>query len=189
MWIKQLTITERRTMTGCFLGWTLDALDVQVFSFVIPTLLVGWHITTSQAGLLGTVTLLVSALGGWLSGLAADRFGRVRILQLTILWYAVFTFASGFAQNYQQLFFCRALQGFGFGGEWATGAVLIGETIRSEYRGRAVGIVQSGWAVGWGVAALLFGLCAVLDRPRTRSAGLLGQKSCAGIARLHAAAA
>ncbi|NKJ48513.1 MFS transporter [Burkholderia sp. SG-MS1] len=158
MWMRELDKTERQTMGGCFLGWTLDALDVQVYSFVIPTLLVSWHITTTQAGILGTVTLLASALGGWLSGIAADRFGRVAVLQGTILWYAVFTFASGFTQNYDQLFFCRALQGFGFGGEWAAGAVLIGETVRGAYRGRAVGFVQSGWAVGWGLAALLFGL-------------------------------
>lgn len=158
MWIKHLNKTERSTMTGCFLGWTLDALDVQIFSFVIPTLMLTWHINTSQAGVLGTVTLLLSAVGGWLSGFAADRFGRVRVLQVTIFWYALFTFLSGFAQNYEQLFICRALQGFGFGGEWATGAVLIGEVVRKEYRGRSVGIVQSGWAVGWGLAALLFGL-------------------------------
>jgi MFS family permease len=158
MWMTQLDKTERRTMAGCFLGWTLDALDVQVYSFVIPTLLVSWHISTTQAGILGTVTLLASAVGGWLSGIAADRYGRVAVLQATILWYALFTFASGFTQNYEQLFICRALQGFGFGGEWAAGAVLIGETVRDAYRGRAVGIVQSGWAVGWGLAALLFGL-------------------------------
>ncbi|HEY4299099.1 MAG TPA: MFS transporter [Paraburkholderia sp.] len=158
MWMSELDKTERRTMAGCFLGWTLDALDVQVYSFVIPTLLVSWHITTTQAGILGTVTLLASALGGWLSGMAADRYGRVAVLQVTILWYALFTFASGFTQTYDQLFICRALQGFGFGGEWAAGAVLIGETVRDAYRGRAVGIVQSGWAVGWGLAALLFGL-------------------------------
>jgi len=158
MWMKELDQRERRTMAGCFLGWTLDALDVQVYSFVIPTLLVGWHISASQAGLLGTVTLLASALGGWLSGLLADRFGRVRVLQGTILWYAVFTFLCGFTQDYDQLFACRALQGFGFGGEWATGAVLIGEVVRNRYRGRAVGIVQSGWAVGWGLAALLYGI-------------------------------
>ncbi|VVD33439.1 MFS transporter [Paraburkholderia dioscoreae] len=158
MWMTELDKTERRTMAGCFLGWTLDALDVQVYSFVIPTLLVGWRISATEAGMLGTVTLLASAVGGWLSGIAADRYGRVAVLQATILWYALFTFASGFTQNYEQLFICRALQGFGFGGEWAAGAVLIGETVRDAYRGRAVGVVQSGWAVGWGLAALLFGL-------------------------------
>ena len=158
MWIKELTGKERQTMSACFLGWTLDALDVQIYSFVIPTLLAYWKISASEAGILGTATLLTSALGGWLAGLLADRYGRVRILQIAILWYSVFTFLCGFAQSFEQLFVFRALEGFGFGGEWATGAVLMGEVIRNQYRGRAVGFVQTGWAVGWGLAALLFGV-------------------------------
>ena len=155
-WLKDLTPRERRTMTACFGGWSLDALDVQIFSFVIPALLAQWHITTGQAGQLATITLLVSSFGGWVAGAAADRFGRVKVLQIAILWYATFTFLCGFAQNYDQLFVLRAFQGFGFGGEWAAGAVLMGEVIRDQYRGRAVGVVQTGWAVGWGTAALLF---------------------------------
>jgi len=155
-WFSDLNPRERRTMTACFGGWSLDALDVQIFSFVIPSLLALWKITTGEAGELATVTLLISALGGWLAGAACDRFGRVRVLQVTILWYAVFTFLCGFAQSFEQLFIFRALQGFGFGGEWAAGAVLMGEVIRDKYRGRAVGLVQTGWAVGWGAAALLY---------------------------------
>jgi MFS family permease len=155
-WFSDLTSRERRTMIACFGGWSLDALDVQIFSFVIPSLLTLWNITKGQAGELATITLLVSAFGGWLAGAACDRFGRVRVLQVTIVWYAVFTFLCGFAQNFEQLFVFRALQGLGFGGEWAAGAVLIGEVIRDKYRGRAVGIVQTGWSVGWGAAALLF---------------------------------
>jgi MFS family permease len=162
-WARDLTKTERRTMAGCFGGWTLDAMDVQIYSFVIPTLLATWHISRGEAGLLGTVTLLVSAFGGWFAGALSDRYGRVRVLQITVLWYALFTFLCGFAQNFEQLFVLRALQGFGFGAEWAAGAVLMGEVIRDGYRGRAVGVVQSGWAVGWGAAALLYtGVFAVL---------------------------
>ena len=157
MW-KNLTALEKRTMAGCFAGWTLDALDAQAYSFVMPALIGLWGISRAQAGMLGTVTLLVSAFGGWFVGMLSDRHGRVRALQITVVWYALFTFLSGFTQNFEQLFLCRAMQGFGFGGEWAAGAVLIGEVIRDEYRGRAVGIVQSGWAIGWGAAALLFGL-------------------------------
>ena len=78
------------------------------------------------------------------------------MLQVTIAWYAVFTFLCGFAQNFEQLFTFRALQGLGFGGEWAAGAVLMGEVIRDKYRGRAVGLVQTGWSIGWGAAALLY---------------------------------
>ncbi|HEX2940143.1 MAG TPA: MFS transporter [Rhodopila sp.] len=145
-------------MVACFGGWSLDALDVQIFSFVIPSLLALWGITTAEAGELATVTLMVSAFGGWISGALSDRFGRVRILQITILWYAVFTFLCGFAQNFNQLFVLKAIQGFGFGGEWAAGAVLMGEVIRDRYRGRAVGLVQTGWSIGWGAAALLYTL-------------------------------
>ncbi|WP_051224172.1 MFS transporter [Paraburkholderia xenovorans] len=106
MWMTELRKTERRTMAGFFPGWTLDALGMRVYSFVIPTLLAGWHISPTGAGMLGTVTLLASAMGGWLSGIAADRYGRAAVLQATILWYALFTFASGFTQNYEQLFIC-----------------------------------------------------------------------------------
>ena len=84
-WFGELTPRERRTMGACFGGWGLDALDVQIFSFVIPTLLAVWHISTGEAGLLGTVTLLVSAFGGWFAGALSDRVGRVRILQITIV--------------------------------------------------------------------------------------------------------
>src|SRR5689334_13299491 len=157
-WFSDLTAREKRTMTACFGGWSLDALDVQIFSFVIPSLLALWHISTGQAGVLGTITLLISAFGGWLAGALADRYGRVRVLQITIVWYAIFTFLCGFAQNFEQLFVLRALQGLGFGAEWSAGAVLMGEMIRDKYRGRAVGFVQSGWAVGWGAAALLYTL-------------------------------
>ena len=157
-WFSDLTARERRTMVACFGGWSLDALDVQIFSFVIPSLLGLWHITTGQAGVLGTITLLVSAFGGWLAGALSDRWGRVRVLQITIVWYAFFTFLCGFAQDFTQLFIFRALQGLGFGGEWAAGAVLMGEVIRDRYRGRAVGLVQTGWSIGWGAAALLYTL-------------------------------
>jgi MFS family permease len=157
-WMRDLTARERRTMIACFGGWSLDALDVQIFSFVIPALLAIWHISTAEAGELATITLLVSAFGGWIAGAVADRIGRVRVLQIAILWYAVFTFLCGFAQDFNQLFVLRALQGFGFGGEWAAGAVLMGEVIRDQYRGRAVGLVQTGWSIGWGTAALMFTL-------------------------------
>src|SRR5579863_7448369 len=131
-------------------------MDVQIYSFVIPALVATWGITRGQAGELGTVALLVSAFGGWFAGWLADRHGRVRALQLAILWFAVFTFLSGLAQNYSQLFAARAFLGLGFGGEWAAGAVLLGEVIRPEHRGKALGVMHSGWAVGWGVAAGLY---------------------------------
>lgn len=155
-WYKDLNATEKKTFVGAFGGWAIDALDFMVFTFVISTLITLWGIEKSQAGMLGTVTLLFSALGGWIAGILADKYGRVRILQYTILWFSVCTVLIGFAQNFEQLFILRALQGLGFGGEWAVGSVLMGEIVRSEHRGKAVGTVQSGWAIGWGMAALLY---------------------------------
>ena len=157
-WFRDLTAKERSTMFACFGGWSLDAFDVQMYSFVIPTVIAVWGLTRGEAGLIGTVTLLVSSLGGWFSGTLADRFGRVKMLQVTILWYSIFTFLCAFAQNFEQLFILRALHGFGFGGEWAAGAVLMGEVIRDKYRGRGVGLVQTGWAIGWGASALAYTL-------------------------------
>jgi MFS family permease len=93
-WFAELNPKERRTMGACFGGWALDAFDVQMYSFVIPTVIALWGLSRGQAGLIGTVTLLISSLGGWFSGTLADRFGRVRMLQITILWYSVFTFFS-----------------------------------------------------------------------------------------------
>jgi MFS family permease len=156
--LSDLTKTERRAFAACAGGWALDAMDVQLYSFVIPTLIAIWGITRAQAGALGTAALLVSAVGGWLAGWLADRYGRVRTLQVAIVWFAVFTFLSGLAQTFEQLFAARALMGLGFGGEWAAGAVLLGEVIRPEHRGKALGMMQAGWAVGWGTAALLYAL-------------------------------
>ncbi|HYG44250.1 MAG TPA: MFS transporter [Bordetella sp.] len=155
-WFGELSPSGKRTFYASFLGWTIDALDYMVFTFVISTLVTLWGIDRGQAGMLGTVTLLFSAIGGWGAGILADRYGRVRILQITILWFSVCTVGIGFTQNFEQIFILRALQGLGFGGEWAVGSVLMGEIIKSQHRARAVGTVQSGWAVGWGVAALLY---------------------------------
>jgi MFS family permease len=162
-WLRDLTSRERRTMLACWAGWTLDGFDQQLYSYVVPTVIGMWGISTGAAGTIGTVTLLTSSLGGWFAGALADRFGRVRVLQIAIVWYSFFTFLCGFAQNFEQLFILRALHGIGFGGEWAAGAVLMGEVIRDKYRGRGVGFVQTGAAFGPGLAALTYaGLFAVL---------------------------
>ena len=162
-----LTRGERRAFGAALGGWALDAMDVQIYSFVIPTLVALWHLTRGQAGLIGTAALLSSAVGGWLGGWLADRYGRVRTLQLAILWFAVFTLLSGLAQNVQQLFAARALMGLGFGGEWAAGAVLLGETMRPAHRGKALGFMQAGWALGWGAAAVLYAVLFTLLPPAT----------------------
>jgi MFS family permease len=152
---RDMTVPERRTFWACFWGWLLDGMDYMVYPLVIGTLIGLWQIDRAEAGLAVTLTLVFSAAGGWGAGYLSDRIGRVRTLQLTILWFSAFSLLSAFAQDFTQLMVCRALLGLGFGGEWAAGAVLIGETMRAQYRGRAVGCVQSGWAIGWGLAVLL----------------------------------
>jgi len=151
-----MSTRERRTFWACFGGWALDAMDVQLYAVAMPTLIGLWSLSKTQAGALGTSALIVSSLGGWLAGMLADRIGRVKVLQLTILWFSFFTFLSGLANSYEQMLVFRSLQGLGFGGEWAAGAVLMAEVINPKARGRAVGCVQSGWSVGYGAAALLF---------------------------------
>lgn len=155
-WVRHLAPRERRALAACWGGWALDGMDFQMYPFVIPTLMLAWHITGPQAGSLGTAVLLMSSLGGWIAGYMADRVGRVRTLQITIAWFALFSLLSGLAQSYEQFFAARALLGLGFGGEYAVGAVLLGETIRADRRGRTLGVMASASAAGWAVAALLY---------------------------------
>ncbi|MBC7950581.1 MAG: MFS transporter [Rhodospirillaceae bacterium] len=155
-WYRQVAPGERRTFWACFGGWSLDALDIQMFSMVIPALIATWGVSKTEAGLISGVTLVASALGGWLGGALSDRIGRVKALQISIVWFATATFLAAFCQNFEQLMVLKGLQGLGFGAEWAAGAVLMAEVIRSEHRGKAMGAVQSGWAVGWGGAVLLY---------------------------------
>ena len=151
---RDMNLPERRTFWACAAGWALDGMDFMIYPLVIGTIIALWKVDPGTAGLAGTVTLLASAIGGWLGGFLADRIGRVKTLQFTILWFSCFSLVCAFVQNFDQLLIARALLGLGFGGEWAAGAVLMGEAIRPQYRGRAVGSVQSGWAVGWGLAVL-----------------------------------
>jgi len=159
---REMDAPERRTFWSCFGGWTLDGMDFMIYTLIIGSITALWKVDAASAGLAGTATLLSSAIGGWLGGYLSDRVGRVRTLQFTILWFSFFSLLSAVVQNFDQLLIARTLLGLGFGGEWAAGAVLMGEAIRPQFRGRAVGSVQSGWAVGWGIAviaqAILFSL-------------------------------
>ena len=162
---RDMTVPERRTFWACAAGWVLDGMDFMIYPLVIGSIIALWQVDRGTAGLAVTVTLLASAVGGWLAGYLADRIGRVRTLQLTILWFSSFSLICAFTQSFEQLIVCRALLGLGFGGEWAAGAVLIGEAIRPQFRGRAVGSVQSGWAIGWGLAVLMQAVLFTLVSP------------------------
>jgi MFS family permease len=166
MWLRQTSANERRAMLAAYAGYGLDGFDVLVYTFIIPTLMTLWGMSKAEAGYIASATLLTSAIGGWGAGILADRYGRVRVLQLTVLWFAAFTFLSGFTHSYGQLLFTRAMQGFGFGGEWAVGSVLVSETIDARHRGKAAGLVQSSWSVGWAAAAFGFWAVSVLLPPQ-----------------------
>jgi MFS family permease len=155
-WMGRLRGNERRALGAAFGGYAVDAFDYMVYPLLIPTLASAWRMSDTDAGIIATSALVASAVGGWIAGVLADRWGRVRVLQLTIAVFSVFTFASGLTRSFPQLLLTRTLQGLGFGGEWAVGSVLVAETIRPEHRGRAVGLVQSAWAIGWGLAALAY---------------------------------
>ncbi|PZR97868.1 MAG: MFS transporter, partial [Candidatus Nephthysia bennettiae] len=145
-WYKTLSPNGRRGFWASAAGWALDAFDFQVLTFGLVAIAAAFHLTGSQRGFVGTVTLLISALGGVLAGMLADRIGRVKTLMVTVGVYSLFTFLSGLAQNYEQLLLFRALQGLGFGGEWAAGAILIAEMSDPQQRGRVLGWMQSFWA-------------------------------------------
>jgi len=157
-WYRQITTRERKTFWACFGGWSLDALEVQMFGLAIPALIAAFSLTKGDAGLISGLTLVTSSIGGWLGGTLSYRYRRVRSLQWTILWFSFFTFLSAFVTGFYPLLFVKAMQGFGIGGEWAAGAVLMAETINPKYRGKVMGTVQSAWAVGWGLAVGLFTL-------------------------------
>lgn len=152
------TSAQRRVVIAAALGWMLDAFDVLLYSIVLATLIRAFNMSRTTAGLLNALTLIASGLGGLLFGALADRFGRRRMLSLSILVYSVFTFACGLSGTILMLAICRFLLGLGMGGEWNTGAALVAETWPSELRGRALGIVQSSWAVGYAISAVVAGL-------------------------------
>jgi MFS family permease len=161
-WYQQANARVRRVFWTCSAAWALDSMDALVYSFMIPTLMMAFGMTLTEAQAINTANFVSAALGGWIGGQLCDRFGRARLLQITILWFSLFSFLSGFAQSYEQLFVLRILQGVGFGAEWAVGAVLLGEMIAPAHRGKAVGTVQSAAPIGTALAALLAALAAAL---------------------------
>jgi MFS family permease len=136
----------------------LDAFDVMLYALVLKAIIPDLGLTTGTAGALGSLTLLASAAGGIFFGFVADRYGRTRALMASVLIYSIFTAACGFAQTVAQLAIFRVLLGIGMGGEWASGAALVSETWPAEHRGKALGFMQSAWAVGYGAAAIVTGL-------------------------------
>jgi MFS family permease len=157
-WYHTITAEQWKTLLAAQLGWMLDAMDFTLYLMAINTIQQEFGLTNAASGLVTTVGLLTSAAGGLLFGVVADKVGRTRALTLTILIFSLCSLGSATAQDLLQLIVWRSLLGFGMGGEWAAGAVLVSETWPPEHRGKAIGIMQSGWALGYILAAVLAGL-------------------------------
>lgn len=160
-WYSTVTREQWRALIAAKLGWMLDAMDFLLYVMAIGQLKEYFGFDDGTAGLLGTVTLVTSAVGGIAFGIIADRAGRTRALMGTILIFSVCSLGAATSQSLWQLMAWRILLGFGMGGEWASGAVLVSETWPAALRTRAISIMQSGWALGYMAAALVAAL--VLD--------------------------
>jgi MFS family permease len=152
-WPEHVTEAESRSLVAGGLGWMLDAMDVMLYSLVLAHLMRDLGMDKGTAGLLNSFTLLASAIGGLLFGFLADRVGRTRPLMASILVYSVASGACGLSTTIVQLAVLRFILGLGMGGEWTTGAALIAETWPAEHRGKALGLMQSTWAIGEMIAA------------------------------------
>jgi MFS family permease len=158
-WYRTITREQWNSLGAAMLGWMLDAMDFVLFLMAITTLQQEFpEFDRGNAGLVTTITLLTSATGGLLFGVVADRIGRTRALMGTILIFSLCSLGAATSQTWVQLALWRAALGFGMGGEWASGAVLVSETWPAQHRGKAIGIMQSGWALGYILAALLAAL-------------------------------
>jgi MFS family permease len=155
---RQATPAQRRTLLAAALGWMLDAFDAMLYALVLTHVMRDLGMTKGTAGLLNSLTLLASGIGGVAFGFIADRLGRKRALMLSILTYSVCSFASGLATSVLMLAVFRFVLGLGMGGEWNTGATLVAETWPTELRAKAISIVQSSWAIGYALAALAVGI-------------------------------
>jgi MFS family permease len=171
-WWHDAPASAKRALLAAGLGWMLDSFDVMLYSLVLASLMTDLGIDKPTAGLLGSVTLVASAAGGLLFGVIADRFGRTKALMGSILTYSVFTAACGLSQNAAQLAVFRICLGIGMGGEWASGASLVSESWPREHRGKALGLMQSAWAIGYGAAAIVTWL--VLPRYGWRAVFFVG---------------
>lgn len=151
----QADAAAKRALVAASFGWMLDAFDVMLYALVLTSVREDLGLSADVAGGLQSLTLLASAAGGIMFGVFADRAGRTRALMLSVLIYSVFTAACGFAQTAAQLAVFRIGLGIGMGGEWASGAALVSETWPARDRGKALGLMQSSWAIGYGLAALV----------------------------------
>jgi len=162
-WYRTITAEQWRVLAAAKCGWMLDAFDFMLYAMALGQLRAYFEFGDDVAGFLGTATLIMSGVGGLVFGYVADRFGRTRALMATIIVFSLASLGASTSQSVLQLLFWRAVLGIGMGGEWASGAVLVSETWPAEHRNKAISIMQSGWAIGYMLAAVLAAL--VLGNP------------------------
>ena len=151
-----------KALVAAQLGWMLDSMDFLLFTFALRAIQRDFELDSATMGLLTSVALVAAAAGGIAFGRLADRIGRVAAMTLTMVIYSVATAGLATATAPWQLFLWRALVGVGMGGEWSCGSVLVAESWPAEHRAKAVGMMQSAWAVG---ALLAAGLSALVLEP------------------------
>jgi SHS family lactate transporter-like MFS transporter len=155
---RRLTTVQRNTFIACFLGWSLDAFDFFILTFCISALAAQFQTKVSAVTEAIFITLAFRPVGAFLFGLMADRFGRRVTLMIDIIAYSVFELASAFAPSLKVFIITRAFFGIAMGGEWGVGAALAFETLPAEKRGFFSGLLQEGYAVGFLMAALVYGI-------------------------------
>jgi MFS transporter, SHS family, lactate transporter len=155
-WYREVTRAQWMAFVGSYFGWVLDGFDYTILTFLLVDVQRSFGVNATLAGLLGQITLMFRLVGGIGAGTAADRWGRKGPLMFSILWYSAFAFLSGFSTSYAVLFTCRALFGIGMGGVWAAGMPLTLEHWPAHLRGRASGMMQSGYSLGFLLSALVF---------------------------------
>lgn len=155
---RRLDRRQRSAFIASFLGWTLDAFDFFLMVFVLRAVAAEFHSDVKAVSVAVTLTLAMRPLGALVFGMLGDRYGRRRILMLDILLFAALELVSAFAPTLTALLVIRAAFGFAMGGEWGLGASLTMETIPVRARGLASGILQEGYACGYLLAAVVYGL-------------------------------
>jgi MFS transporter, SHS family, lactate transporter len=148
----------RNAVIACFLGWTLDAFDFFVLTFVLAPIGKDFHKTIPEITLAITASLITRPFGALIFGLLADRYGRRLPLMLDVLFYSVVEVLSGFAPSFSIFIVLRLLYGIGMGGEWGVGASLALESVPAKWRGIFSGLLQEGYALGYLLAAVAYWL-------------------------------
>lgn len=153
---RQLNRTQRNTFLACFLGWTLDALDFFLLTFVVKDVAAEFSVSIVKVTFAITLTLMMRPLGALIFGLLGDRFGRRLPLMINIIFYSFMGLLTAFSPNYSVFLAFRALYGIGMGGEWGLGAALTMEALPANARGLASGILQQGYSFGFLLAAVVY---------------------------------